>query len=173
MPRRRKKQKSSFVQRLVQKYRIHVINEDQFEAKAIFRISLLRILVYLGIVTIVMVTLTVYLAGFTGLREYVPGYADISSQKRIYELINKVDSLEKVNEEIEKYLTSLKIVLSGEVPIDSLEIYKDTTQIFKDYKYNRSKVDSLLRLEVDQDDLFNILMSSKSNMNNILFFTPL
>ncbi len=170
---RRKKRKSSFIGRLVEKYRIHIINEDHFEAKAIFRISLLRILVYLGIVTIVMVTLTVYLAGFTGLREYVPGYADISSQKRIYELINKADSLEKVNEEFEKYLTSLKIVLSGEVPIDSVESYKDTTQIFKDYEYKRSKEDSLLRLEVAQADQFNVVMGSKSNMKNILFFTPL
>jgi len=173
MPRRRKKRKSSFVQRLVQKYRIHVINEDQFEAKAIFRISLLRILVYLGIVTIVMVTLTVYLAGFTGLREYVPGYADISSQKRIYELINKTDSLEKVNEEYERYLRSLKIVLSGEVPIDSVETYKDTTTIFRDYQYKHSKEDSLLRVEVAQADQFNLAINAKSPMRNILFFTPL
>ncbi len=157
----------------MQKYRIHVINEDHFEAKAVFRISLLRIFVYLGIVTIVMVALTVYLAGFTGLREYVPGYADISSQKRIYELINKADSLEKINEEYERYLTSLKIVLSGDVPIDSVESYKDTTKIFKDYKYKHSIEDSLLRVEVAQADQFNVAINTKSSMRNILFFTPL
>src|SRR5690606_37916911 len=56
---------------------------------------------------------------------------------------------------------------------DSVETYKDTTTIFRDYQYKHSKEDSLLRVEVAQADQFNLAINAKSPMRNILFFTPL
>ena len=78
--------KEKFKDRIRKKYRIVVYNNDTYEEKVHFKLTLLNffnILVFSSVLLIVLVT---YLIAFTPLREYIPGYTDVSLNRRVYEM---------------------------------------------------------------------------------------
>lgn len=163
-------------QQLRRKYRVQVISEDHFEEKASLRLSLLNLLVIFGSVIIVMVLLTIYLVAFTNLREYIPGYADYSSKKKLLELLIITDSLEKKSAANDIFLQNLQLVIQGKNIPDSLMYQRDTTSRFGNITYQRSKDDSILRAIVENEDKYNlstISVNKNTTLASSLFFTPL
>ena len=76
------------------KYNVQVLDIDHFENKANFKLSALQIFgAFITIMTL-LIFLTIYLVAFTNLREYIPGYADNASRKKVNELVILTDSLE-------------------------------------------------------------------------------
>ena len=57
------------IQRLRHRYRIQVLDEQDFENKRTFRLSVLKLIVLFGGVLMGMVLLTIYLVAFTPIRE--------------------------------------------------------------------------------------------------------
>jgi murein DD-endopeptidase MepM/ murein hydrolase activator NlpD len=172
-----KKKRSSWLQRIRRKYRIQIISEDQFEEKASLRLSTLQVFVLFSAIIIAMVALTIYLVAFTSLREYIPGYADTSTQRKLYELTVATDSLERIVEANTLFLDNIQNVVMGRIPQDSIPVPRDTTGSYK-YKQTqntRSKEDSLLRAEVEKEDQYNIMLNAPKSthpIGNFLFFAP-
>lgn len=162
-------------QQLRRKYRVQVISEDHFEEKASLRLSLFNLLVVVGSIIIAMVSLTIYLVAFTNLREYIPGYADSSSKKKLLELLIITDSLEKKSAANDIFLQNLQLVIQGKNIPDSLMYQRDTTSRFSHITDQRSKDDSLLRAMVESEDQYNLSATTvnKNNLASSLFFTPL
>ncbi len=171
------KQKSWLLgwQHLRRKYRVQVISEEHFEEKASLRLSMLNILVIISLIIIAMVSLTIYLVAFTNLREYIPGYADYSSKKKLLELLIITDSLEKKSAANDIFLHNLQLVIQGKKIPDSLMYQRDTASRYSHITYQRSKDDSLLRTIVENEDQYNISVATlnKSPLATSLFFTPL
>lgn len=162
-------------QKLTRKYRVQVISEDHFEEKASWRLSLFNLLVVSASIIIVMVSLTIYLVAFTNLREYIPGYADSSSKKKLLELLIVTDSLEKKLSANDLFLQNLQLVIQGRNIPDSLMYRQDTTAMFELITNQRSKDDSLLRALVEEEDRYNLSSTTigKSSLVTSLFFTPI
>jgi murein DD-endopeptidase MepM/ murein hydrolase activator NlpD len=157
--------------KLLNKYRLVVLNEDTFEERFTFKINRLNVFVFSIIFTFTLILATSILIAFTPLREYIPGYSSVTLKKNAAQLAYKTDSLQQVIKINELYFSSIKKVLKGDV--SSLNFNKDS--IIEAAKIdltvidiNTSKEDSLLREKVSLEDKYNPLINN-SGINFVLF----
>ena len=68
-----KKKKISFLQKLKNKYRLVIMNDDTIEEQFSLKLSKLNVFVVTGSILILLFILTTYIMAFTPLREYIPG----------------------------------------------------------------------------------------------------
>jgi murein DD-endopeptidase MepM/ murein hydrolase activator NlpD len=168
------------LRRIRDKYRLVLLNEETLEERISFKLSRLNVFVAIGLMSIILVFITTYIIAFTPLKEYIPGYTDVTLQRRIYELQLRSDSVAFAMRAQEKYLESLKNVLGGNIPNDREMAPVDTAKS-KNYiniKDKRSPEDSLLRADYDNANKYNLFKSDKSagkgsTMRNLTFFTPI
>lgn len=155
------------------KYNVQVLSVEHFENKASFRLSALQIFGAFVTIMTILIVLTIYLVAFTGLREYIPGYADQQSKQKIYDLTLLTDSLENKVQANEQYIVNLQNIFTNKITKE--EPYKkDTTKNYSKLKNTKSKEDSLLRQQVQEEDKYNVQTNkASSGMSNILFFTPI
>ncbi|WP_034060410.1 M23 family metallopeptidase [Lacinutrix jangbogonensis] len=158
--------------KLLHKFRLVILNEDTFEERLTFKLTLLNVFVLLGISSIALIGFTILLIAFTPLREYIPGYSSTALKKQAVELNFKTDSLQQVITYNDQYYASIKKVLKGEVStvefnrdsiIESAKI--DPTEI----DLSANEADSLLRSKVDKEDKYNLFETAKSKTNFVLF----
>jgi len=167
------------LRRIRDKYRLVLLNEETLEERISFKLSRLNVFVAIGLMSIILVFITTYIIAFTPLKEYIPGYTDVTLQRRIYELQLRSDSVAYAMRTQEKYLEALKKVLSGDLPNDREMAPVDTAKS-KNYiniKDKRSPEDSILRTEYDNANKYNLFKSDKSagkgsTMRNLTFFSP-
>lgn len=167
----RKKEKK-FAKKLLNKYRLVVLNEDTFEERFAIKLTRLNVFVIVSITGIFLVALTILLIAFTPLREFIPGYSSAKLKKQATELSFKTDSLQQVIAVNEKYFSSIRRVLTGDVK--TVDFNKDS--ILNAAKEESpplniipSKQDSLLREKVDKEDKYNLFESAISPSNFVLF----
>jgi len=171
---RKKTNKKKLQKKLLHKYRLVVLNEDTFEERFAVKLTRLNVFFLSSLAAIILVTLTTLLIVFTPLREYIPGYSSTALQKQALDLDSKTDSMLKAINMNDAYINSLKSVLRGEV--SAVEINKDS--VFKAAKadtdileLNPSRVDSLLREKVRNEDKYN-LFESATSVKDFVFFPP-
>ncbi len=166
------KNRKKFTHRLVDKYRMVVLNEDTFEERLSFRLTKLNVFVVVSLSAILLITGTTLLIAFTPLKEYIPGYSSTELKDKAADLAYRTDSLQQVIKLNEQYLTSIKKVLSGDVQTDALN--RDSAVVFSEEapeieEVTPSKEDSILRAEVAQEDKYNLLPKATDNMDFSLF----
>lgn len=163
------------------RYRLVFMNDETLEERLTFRLTPLNVFIVLGTLTIVLIFLTTILIAFTPLREYIPGYANVRLQRNVYELQLKTDSIEKVLIQKEKFLENLRTVINGSNPQVMIPGNSDTLRRYGDIRLTRSAEDSMLRLEVENQEKYSLYgveahksaMQNNSPLGNVLFFTPL
>jgi murein DD-endopeptidase MepM/ murein hydrolase activator NlpD len=167
------------VRRIRDKYRLVLLNEETLEERISFKLSRLNVFVAIGLMSIILVFITTYIIAFTPLKEYIPGYTDVTLQRRIYELQLRSDSVAFAMRTQEKYLESLKKVLGGDIPNEREMVTADTakTRSYGNIKDKHSPEDSLLRTEYDNANKYTLLKSGKSagkgsTLRNLTFFSP-
>src|SRR5215216_6490444 len=114
----------STFQRLRNRYRLVVMNDDTYEEVVTFRLSRLSVYIGLSTVFVVLVGLTVALIVFTPLKYYIPGYGSAKVGREYRQLKYVTDSLEQQVTYQAQYINHIKKVLSGDVPLKL-----DTTQL--------------------------------------------
>lgn len=176
-----KKIKQQFLERLRDKYRLVILNEETFEERFSLRLSRLNVFVVLGVLSIIIVFITSYIIAFTPLREYIPGYADVHLQRNIYELQLKADSIENAFASKDKYIENLKSIL-GEKPAPvEPQTVRDTAgkKNYRAITDKRSTADSMLRSEYENQNKYNLFVDEsadkkpKAGVTNLYFFTPI
>jgi len=68
-----KRFKEKWLFKLKNKYRLVIMDDDNFAEKFSFRLSRLNVFVAVGSLAIILILLTTYIIAFTPLREYIPG----------------------------------------------------------------------------------------------------
>jgi murein DD-endopeptidase MepM/ murein hydrolase activator NlpD len=153
--------KQKLLQKLLDRYRIVILNEDTFEERFSFKINRLNVIIGAGFSAIILIALTTVLIAFTPLREYIPGYSSSSLRLKASETSYKVDSLENVLDQNQKFLLSIKKVLQGEDEDDYADNEKNIGFVEKidpiGIDFSPSKQDSLLRARVEMEDKYNLL----------------
>ncbi|MFH4963815.1 M23 family metallopeptidase [Gaetbulibacter sp. M235] len=169
---KKKKNPSRLGRKLLDKYRLVILNEETFEERVSFKLNRLNVFVLASLSTIILIVLTTVLIAFTSLREYIPGYSSTALKKKATELSYKTDSLQQILIMNEKYYASIKKVLQGDV--SSVDFNRDS--IIQAVKLEASQVDlnpisedSLLRQKVDKEDKYNLFESATSATNFVLF----
>ena len=169
--------KRHWLNRLRNKYRLVFMNDETLEERFTFRLSRLNVFIALGTVTIILIFLTSILIAFTPLREYIPGYTNVGIQKRLYELQIKTDSIERDLSKKDLFIKNLKDIINGkDMPAD-VPVNIKGQQNYSDIKIKKSAEDSLLRMEIENQNKYNITRSGSSDLafgqntviGNILF----
>src|SRR5204863_9078722 len=140
----RQKEKRKLIRRLKSHYRLVVLNEDTLEEKASFKLRPLNVFVATGLTVILLIVLTTILIAFTGLREYIPGYADVKMKRQMYNLMMKTDSLQIALNQRELYLDNIRNIINGQIAPES----KDKKPI----QNQSSKFDTIKSLRKSHDE---------------------
>ena len=168
----KKKKPKKIKRKLLDKYRLMILNENTFEERLSFKLTRLNVFVMSSLVAVFFITLTYLLIAFTPLREYIPGYSSTALKKKATELSYKTDSLQRVIAMNDRYYESIKKVLTGD--LNAIDFNKDS--IVQAVKLEASEVDltpiaedSLLREKVNKEDKYNLFESATSATNFVLF----
>ncbi len=169
------KKKSKFRQRITNKFRLVVLNEDTFEERLSFKLTILNIFVLSGVFSIVLIALTTVLIAYTPIREYIPGYASTQLKKDASRLLYETDSIKNRLQLIENYTKILIPILSGDDPITEIDfdsLKKVSISSIDEKKLDASKTDSLFREKIESKDRFP-LFDKAENKIDMVFFAPL
>ncbi|WP_223550084.1 MULTISPECIES: M23 family metallopeptidase [Aestuariivivens] len=169
---KKKREGKRLRKKLLDKYRLVILNEDTFEERLTFKLTRLNVFVFVSVGALVLVLLTYFLIAYTSLREYIPGYSSTALKRQATELSFKTDSLQRVITLNERYYNSIKNVLKGDISAEDLR--KDS--IIQAVKLEASEVDlkpipedSLLREKVDKEDKYNLFESATTTTSFVLF----
>ncbi len=157
------------------------MTDDTLEERFTFRLSRMNVFIALGTLAIVLIFLTSFLIAFTPLREYIPGYTNVGLTKRLYKLQLKTDSIARDLVVKEQFISNLRDIINGKDLTEDKPIPIDTVKRYGNIKLKRSADDSLLRLEVENQNKYNLYKietiestsQKKSSIGSVLFFTPL
>jgi len=157
------KKKQTFKEKMLQSYRL-IVYDNNFAEVFNFHLSRLSALIIVSVVLLAWTFLIVMLMLETPIRsnfDRTPPHL----QQLIRENEQKLDSIEAYYANVELYLENLKRVMSGKAPKD-VQTLIDTSVIFEDINLLRSKHDSILRLQIQEEEEFNISQNKIENHNS-------
>jgi hypothetical protein len=109
-------QKSTTLQRLRNRYRLVVMNDDTYEEVVTFKLTRLSVYIAFCSTFVVLVGLTVALIVFTPLKYYIPGFGNRNDRQKLMALKIRADSIEASIQDKDAYIESLRVVLTGNTP---------------------------------------------------------
>lgn len=158
------------------KYRFAIYNDKTFEE--VWRIRMTRYNGFLLIIFLVffITGLTTVLIAFTNLREFIPGYPDGNTRRNIIMNALRLDSLENELVLRDQYFNNINAIISGREPVDRVA-GQDTSANYANIIFNSSSEDSLLRMQVEEEEQYNLTFLAdyterNINLSNIHFFPP-
>lgn len=167
------KEKVKLWDKLKYKYKLSVVNETSYEEVLKFRLSRLHVLMALSFLAVVLMTLTILLIAFTGLREFIPGYPDGNLRQLIVENSIRVDSLQEELLKRDRFLTSIRTVLSGGDTVSSREVRKDSLKSGADtMEFKLSEQESEFRSDIEERERFNLGFGLKEQNKEYYHFFP-
>ena len=175
------KEKKKLINRLRKKYRLVVYNNDTYEEKIHFKLTLMNIFSIVVFSSVLLIVLVTYLIAFTPLREYIPGYTDVSLNRRVYEMERRADSIELVFKQKDLYINNLKkIIMGDDFVTDSINslLTKSSNTNFNNITDKKSKEDSLFRIEYENETRNNLFKQEiideiPSDYKLVSFFSPM
>jgi hypothetical protein len=122
------------LQRLRNRYRLVVMNEDTYEEVVTFRLSRRSVYVAMSTLFVLLTGLTVALIVFTPLKYYIPGYGSANAGREYRQLKYRTDSLEKKLKFQAQYIDNIKNLASGntEMVLDTTQLVEPETEISND-----------------------------------------
>lgn len=167
------KKKGRLKQKLTDKYRLVVLNEDTFEERFSLKLSRLNVFVLGGVLSFLLILVTTFIITFTPIKEYIPGYSSTDLKIKATKLAFQTDSLKRKLDVLNDYTKALQPILTGEIKaeiIDTLELESEKVNI-KDSLLNATREDSIFREKIESQDRFPIQNNATSNVK-IVFFAP-
>ena len=137
-------QERSWMEKLKHTYRLVIMNNETFEEIGSYRLSLLNVYIALSTIVVVVALGVVTLIAFTPLRKYIPGYADVNQSQELYDVIAKLEDLERDMITHRQYTNNVRRVLVGEV-----ETEEDVTKAELDSNGQTTAIEAVLPSEID------------------------
>lgn len=177
MSEKRKKLK----EKLHKKYRIVIYNYDTHEERFHFRLTRMNAIGIVIVSMLLLIILTTYIIAFTPLREYIPGYTDVSLNKRVYEMERRADSLEIIFQQKDQYINNIKrIIMDDDFTTDSINslLTQSSNTDFNNITIKKSKEDSIFRANFEietRNNLFNspIMSDITADLKIVSFYSPI
>lgn len=168
--------------KLRDKYKLVILNDETYEEKLSFKLSRLNVFVATGTLAILLVIITTIIIAFTPLREYIPGYTDVSLYEQLYRIEELTDSLEADARQKSLFLENLRIVLGGKDTTIKSPIRQDTSTKYNDIRSYPSSNDSAFRYDFESqmfgwEESMEAPVRDRSSLrpdiSSFTFFTPL
>ena len=170
---------SRFFRKLKDKYRLVILNDQTFEERASIRLSRFNVYVLAGTVFILFTIFMFAVIAFTHIKQYIPGYGDLSVRRNLIKLRLEADSLQNRVRQQELWILNARNVLAGN---DSLDL--DTTGFISQApKYDTIKLDEvpeadrLLREEMEKEEDYALMFTPDNgkqteSLSNLKLFPP-
>lgn len=167
----KKRKRQVLRKKLFTKNRLVILNEDSFEEIFSLKLNLMNVFVGLTLISIVMIALTTYIIAFTPLREYIPGYSSSKLKKDAIDNAIKSDSLQKVLDENNIYLASIRKVLTGDIEHAALNRDSIIAAEHNDANVDLAPKEAELKLreQVALEDKYNLFEKAQPKVNLVLF----
>jgi murein DD-endopeptidase MepM/ murein hydrolase activator NlpD len=170
--------RKKLIDRLREKYKLVILNDDTFEEKASFNASLWHLIIGTTAFAIILIFLTITTIKFTPLSEYLTGINDLGSKKNIIDTYSKIDSLEQLSKANDIYLKNLKNIIDGNINPTKLEKPKDLSKASDSIRLNQKLTDEEkeLRKLIESEGKFDLNdknESQKTGIASYAFFSPL
>jgi len=96
------------------------------------KLNRLNVFMLTLISAVLLIGATTVLIAFTPIREYIPGYADITTKRNSIELTKETDSIQQVLRTNEEFYGRIKMLLNGDITTEEYE-----------------RIDSIAKVETD------------------------
>lgn len=171
---KKEKKRNRVIQKLRHKYRLSIRNDQTYEEVLKFQLSRMNVIILVGGFAIALMLLVTLLIAFTPIREFIPGYPDGKTRKGYITNALKVDSLEKVIQNWQVYYDNISILLNNGEPV-VYESKPANGQKYTNIDFSKSVDDSLLRMQIEADNMYNLSTSLEDtdNQQNIFFIPPI
>ncbi|MGK0324738.1 MAG: murein DD-endopeptidase MepM/ murein hydrolase activator NlpD [Polaribacter sp.] len=167
------KQKGKLKQKLTDKYRLVVLNEDTFQERFSLKLSLLNIFVLGGVFSFLLILVTTFFITFTPIKEYIPGYSSTDLKIKATKLAFQTDSLKRKLDVLRDFTKALQPILTGEIEAEAIDSINLLERInIQDSLLSATREDSLFREKIESQDRFPIQNNAETNVK-IVFFAPL
>lgn len=104
-----------WTEKLRDKYRLVIMNDETFEEVSSFKLSPLSVYVLFSSLVVGTAFLVTLLIVYTPLKRYIPGYGDFTRDSEIAELTSKVRNFEREVEASRRYQENIRKILLGDV----------------------------------------------------------
>ena len=171
MPKNEKKKRS-----WRDKYRFSVTNDTTFQEVWRIRLTQYNAFLLISSLFFFVIGTTSLLIAFTNLREFIPGYPDVTMRRNILISAIRLDSLERELALRDKYFANLNSIIAGNQPADIYAL-RDTTRNYKSITFKDSPEDSSLRAQVENEDRYNLTLGPVASepvtsLAGLHFFPP-
>ncbi len=167
------KKKGKIATKLLNKYRLVILNENTFEEQVSFKLTRLNVFVLVMITSLLLITGTIFLIAFSSLREYIPGYSSSELSEKANRLAYETDSILDEVRYNEKYYESIKKVLTGQVSAETFNkdsVDKDIKKELSSVNLKPSAQDIELRKEVEKKEKYAV--KNASDLDQEFLFIP-
>lgn len=171
-PKKKKK-----LQKLKHKYRLVILNDETFEERVSLRLSQLNVFSILGLGSLILIVVVTIIIAFTPLREFIPGYTDVTIRKTGIENTLKADSLAQAIKQKDQYINNIKKIIQGDNPL----VYSDSIVIDSAANYGNItnqpiEEDSLLRQIIETEEKYNLFKTAgrtPEGISSFIFVSPI
>lgn len=157
--------KRKFFDKLKDRYRLVILNEDTLEDVWHAVLSRMNFMVWIGFVGVILIALGTVLVSFTPLREYIPGYPDGNIRWLYLQNAIKMDSLEKQIEIRDHYIDNIRLILKGK-QTNSYINKADSSSTIPNVTFSKTNFDSVLNKQIQEEERYNVLASKSRFINN-------
>lgn len=169
--------KRRFLDKLRNRYRLVILDDQTFEERASFRLNRFNVYVLFSTIMVITVIAIFSLVVFTPLKEYIPGYGDVHLRKELVEMELRSDSLQQVVQQQEHWINNVRNVLMGNV--DTTTRTASDEAVFYDTINLEHVPDEDLRLreEIEKEQRYSLSFSAvqkkgKVTLSQLNFFPP-
>jgi murein DD-endopeptidase MepM/ murein hydrolase activator NlpD len=157
------------------KLRFSIYNDTTFEEVWRVRLTGYNAFLLITFLVLFIIGTTTLLIAFTNMREFIPGYPDVTMRRNILMSAIRLDSLEHELDLRDKYFANLNAIISGKQPIEIFS-RQDTTKKYNTIKFTNSPEKIALRTQIEQDEKYNLTLGPRITENASLaslhFFPP-
>ncbi len=100
-------------------YRLVILNHETFEEVGSYKLSLMNLYVAVSSLVVGFTILVASIIVFTPLKRYIPGYGGIGSQRDMFDLVDRLDSLERALASQQIYTNNVRRLLTADVQKES------------------------------------------------------
>ena len=143
------------------KFKIVIIHPDTYEEKGGFNMSKMKFINLVVFYSLILIAITTCLIVFTPLRELIPGYTDVTLNRRVYNMERRADSIETVFYQQQLYIENLKRIINNE-DFDN-DIQQDLTRM----SFTNTLIpDISFSMPLFFAPISNVLVTNHFNANN-------
>ncbi len=106
--------KNKWLTEFKRKFKVVIVHPETLEEKNGFSMSKMKFWTLILIGALIIITLTTCVIFFTRVRELIPGYTDVTLDRRVYDMERRADSLGMVFHQNDIYIENLKRIINEE-----------------------------------------------------------